>query len=161
MLKLAVGIVGQGAITIVVNQSLGAGGVDTLDGEGVTCIRVIIIVKHKNHDAAVFIRLILVRFSIGYIVDTGDGYNDGAATDAKLQYPLDLDVDRRDKLLWIADTYNNKIRKIELSNNHVSSISVEYPLHQPGGLAFSEDTLYIANTNLHEIVRIDLRSGPA
>ncbi len=87
------------------------------------------------------------------------GYNDGVATDAKLQYPLDLDVDRRDKLLWIADTYNNKIRKIELSNNLVSSVSVEYPLHQPGGLAFSEDTLYIANTNLHEIVRIDLRNG--
>ncbi|UCC55102.1 MAG: redoxin domain-containing protein [Gammaproteobacteria bacterium] len=87
------------------------------------------------------------------------GYNDGFATDAKLQYPLDLDADQRKKLLWVADTYNNKIRKIELGNNLVSSVTVDYPLHQPAGLAFSEDTLYIANTNLHEIVRIDLRNG--
>jgi sugar lactone lactonase YvrE len=87
------------------------------------------------------------------------GYNDGVTTDAKLQYPLDLDADQRDKLLWVADTYNNKIRKIELDSNLVSSVSVPCPLHQPGGLAFSEDTLYIANTNLHQIVRIDLRNG--
>ena len=89
----------------------------------------------------------------------GYGYNDGFVPDAKLQYPLDLNADQRGKLLWVADTYNNKIRKIELCNNLVSSVAVDCPLNQPGGLAFSDDTLYIANTNLHEIVRINLRNG--
>ena len=87
------------------------------------------------------------------------GYSDGFVADAKLQYPLDVNADQRGKLLWVADTYNNKIRKIELGNNLVSSVVFDCPLNQPGGLAFNDDTLYIANTNLHEIVRINLRNG--
>ena len=87
------------------------------------------------------------------------GYCDGSTADAKFQYPLDLNADQHGKSLWVADTYNNKIRRIGVDNNLVSSVPVDYPLNQPGGLAFDDDTLYIANTNLHEIVRINLRNG--
>jgi len=89
----------------------------------------------------------------------GYGYHDGSIADARFQYPLDLNADPHSGSLWIADTYNNKIRKIEIHNNLVSSMLVQRPLNQPGGLAFSGNTLYIANTNLHEIIRINLQNG--
>ena len=91
----------------------------------------------------------------------GYGYHDGFVPVARFQFPLDLNADQHSGALWIADTYNNKIRKIELSNNLVSSVPVDSPLNQPGGLAFSGNSLYIANTNLHEIIRINLQNGSA
>lgn len=87
------------------------------------------------------------------------GDSDGLLSAARFQYPLDINADAGDQSLWVADTYNNKIRKIEVINNTVSSIRIERRLNEPGGLAFSNDTLYIANTNLHEIVRLNLHNG--
>jgi DNA-binding beta-propeller fold protein YncE len=89
--------------------------------------------------------------------DCGD--TDGIGSAARLQHPLDIQADQTRKSLWIADTYNNKIRKIRLDNKLVSSYMMGRPLNEPGGLAFSGNTLYIANTNCHEIVRVYLRSG--
>jgi DNA-binding beta-propeller fold protein YncE len=87
------------------------------------------------------------------------GDTDGVGPAASFQYPLDIKADQTQKSLWIADTYNNKIRKIRVENKLVSSYQVRHPLSEPGGLAFSGNTLYIANTNRHEIVRVNLRSG--
>lgn len=87
------------------------------------------------------------------------GDTDGIGSAARFQYPLDIKADQTQKSLWVADTYNNKIRKIRVDNKLVSSYQVKHPLNEPGGLAFSGNTLYIANTNCHEIVRINLRSG--
>jgi DNA-binding beta-propeller fold protein YncE len=89
--------------------------------------------------------------------DYGD--RDGPGTAARLQQPLDITADQTRKSLWVADTYNNKIRKIRVDNQLVSSYHVNRQLNEPGGLAFSGNTLYIANTNCHEIVRINLHSG--
>jgi DNA-binding beta-propeller fold protein YncE len=91
------------------------------------------------------------------LFDFGD--TDGIGSAASFQYPLDIKADQTQKSLWVADTYNNKIRKISIGNKLVSSYQVRHPLSEPGGLAFSGNTLYIANTNRHEIVRINLRSG--
>jgi DNA-binding beta-propeller fold protein YncE len=87
------------------------------------------------------------------------GDTDGVGPAASFQYPLDIKADQTQKSLWVADTYNNKIRKIRVENKLVSSYQVKHPLSEPGGLAFSGNTLYIANTNRHEIVRVNLHSG--
>jgi sugar lactone lactonase YvrE len=89
--------------------------------------------------------------------DFGD--TDGIGAAASFQYPLDIKADQSLKSLWVADTYNSKIRKIGIESKLVSSYRVKHPLSEPSGLAFSGNTLYIANTNRHEIVRVNLRSG--
>ena len=91
------------------------------------------------------------------LCDCGD--NDGHAAEARMQFPLDIHADPSHKLLWVADTYNNKIKRIQTKNKLVSSIPVNHRLDEPGGLAFNGDSLYIANTNFHEIVRLNLRNG--
>ena len=91
------------------------------------------------------------------VLDYGD--TDGIGSAAGFQYPLDIKADQTQKSLWIADTYNNKIRKLRVDNKLVSSFQVKHDLNEPSGLAFGGNNLYIANTNRHEIVRINLRSG--
>ena len=87
------------------------------------------------------------------------GETDGVGRAASFQYPLDITTDKTQKSLWISDSYNNKIRKISINNKLVSSYPLRHPLNEPCGLAFGGNTLYIANTNRHEIVRVNLRSG--
>ncbi|MCK5481027.1 MAG: redoxin domain-containing protein [Gammaproteobacteria bacterium] len=92
-------------------------------------------------------------------VEYGENDGDGVAT--RLQYPLDIEADPARNLLWVADTYNNKIRRISVSDKYVSSVFLNRALDEPGGLAFRNDTLYIANTNLHEILRLNPENGHA
>jgi DNA-binding beta-propeller fold protein YncE len=91
----------------------------------------------------------------------GFGNRDGTGAAALLQYPQDIKVDPQHRMLWIADTYNNKIRRIGLDTRFVSSPVVDRGLNEPGGLAFQGDTLYIANTNAHEILCINPDDGHA
>ncbi|MEN8206655.1 MAG: thioredoxin-like domain-containing protein [Pseudomonadota bacterium] len=87
------------------------------------------------------------------------GDSDGAGSVARLQYPLDIVADPIHNMLWVTDTFNNKIKRIGVSTNYVSSTSCARRLDEPGGLAFHDDTLYIANTNAHEILCLNPNNG--
>jgi peroxiredoxin len=87
------------------------------------------------------------------------GEEDGIGLAARLQYPLDIKADQTQNMLWVADTYNNKIRRIGVKTRHVSSVLLDRRLDEPGGLAFSNNTLYIANTNAHEVLRLNPNNG--
>lgn len=87
------------------------------------------------------------------------GEEDGIGLAARLQYPLDIKADQSQNMLWVADTYNNKIRRIGVKTRHVSSVLLDRRLDEPGGLAFSNNTLYIANTNAHEVLRLNTNNG--
>ncbi|HYQ72307.1 MAG TPA: thiol-disulfide isomerase, partial [Gammaproteobacteria bacterium] len=91
----------------------------------------------------------------------GYGNRDGTGREALLQYPQDICVDARHRMLWVADAYNNKIRRIGLDSRYVSSPVIDRGLIEPGGLAFRDNTLYIANTHAHEILCINPDDGHA
>jgi len=91
----------------------------------------------------------------------GYGNRDGTGREALLQYPQDITVDPHRRMLWVTDTYNNKIRRIGLDTREMSSPVIDRGLIEPGGLAFRGDTLYIANTLAHEILCINPDDGHA
>ena len=91
----------------------------------------------------------------------GFGDHDGAGKAARLQFPLDISADPMHRMLWVTDTYNNKIKRIGVSSEFVSSVIVDRRLDEPGGLVFHDDTLYIANTNAHEILCLNPNNGHA
>lgn len=80
-----------------------------------------------------------------------------------------------DQFVYVADTYNHKIKRIDVSNNtcHTCKIISDNPtndsaepahnLNEPGGLCLSPtgDQLLVADTNNHRIVSIDLRTMKA
>lgn len=90
------------------------------------------------------------------LFDFGD--REGIGAKARLQHPLGLDVDTERNALWIADTYNSKIKRVDLKTGQVSRFKINYPLDEPGGLSIFRDKLFIANTSAHQIVCLDLSS---
>ena len=91
------------------------------------------------------------------LFDFGDV--DGKKDVALLQHPLDIAYDAKRKVLWVADSYNHKLRHIKISNGLVSSVKLSDKLHEPAGLSLKEDVLYIADTNAHRVCSVDLNTG--
>lgn len=89
------------------------------------------------------------------------GNRDGIGTAARLQAPLGIVADPGHQMLWLVDTYNNKLRRVGMKTRNVSTVMLDRALDEPGGLAFHNDTLYIANTNAHEILSLNPDNGRA
>lgn len=87
------------------------------------------------------------------------GDRDGRGREARLQFPTDIKCDEVQRMLWVADTYNNRIRRIGIKSGLVTGVAADRPLDEPAGLAFDNDTLYIANTNAHEVLRMNPDNG--
>jgi thiol-disulfide isomerase/thioredoxin/sugar lactone lactonase YvrE len=82
----------------------------------------------------------------------------GKRDTARLQHPLDVCADPRG-LIFVADSYNGKIKALNMRTGEVRPLNLPYKLSEPNGLSLANNALWIANTNAHEIVRVDLRSG--
>ena len=101
------------------------------------------------------------------LFDFGDV--DGPGATARMQHVLG--VCAYDGAVWVADTYNNKIRKIDLSTGWVSTVAgngehglrdgagASARLWEPTGLSVANGTLYVADANNHAIRAFDPASG--
>ncbi|HKE48571.1 MAG TPA: thioredoxin-like domain-containing protein [Rhodanobacteraceae bacterium] len=92
------------------------------------------------------------------LYDYGDAA--GGRGEARLQNPLGIAVDPRG-IVFIADSYNNGIKVLNRKGGEVRSLRINYRFSEPAGLSLSSGVLWVANTNLHEVMRIDLNSGAA
>jgi hypothetical protein len=86
------------------------------------------------------------------------GSQDGVRQSALLQYPLDIALDPRQPQLWIADSYNSQIRLLRLGGGELRSLVLDYVLHEPAAITAGANALWIANTDSHEVLRVDLDS---
>lgn len=100
------------------------------------------------------------------------GDQEGAGINAKLQHPLAVAWNNARSELYIADSYNHKIKKVTGAKNETVSLlgtgepgdilgdSKTARLCEPGGLCVSGDgdLLYIADTNNHSIKVLDLNT---
>ncbi|GAA0746680.1 thioredoxin-like domain-containing protein [Clostridium oceanicum] len=77
---------------------------------------------------------------------TGNLYN------STFQHPLG--VSYKDKILYVADTYNNRVVKIDLDKKKVSNIQKN--LNEPSGLDIYNDTIYVCDTNNGRILNIPI-----
>lgn len=94
---------------------------------------------------------------------------DGDFERARLQHPLGLIY--RDGSIYIADTYNHRIKKADLSSRSIHTIAgtgrpgfADGPgdmaaFYEPSGITFLGDSCFIADTNNHAVRVYDLRSG--
>jgi len=96
------------------------------------------------------------------------GDRDGRAEAVRLQHPLGVAV-WKDKLL-VADTYNNKIKLLDpktrssetfLGTGNPGIGGERLTFYEPGGLAVHGNTLFVADTNHHRIVAVDLATRKA
>lgn len=89
---------------------------------------------------------------------------DGKQYAAKFQHPLGVAYNAKDNCIYVADTYNHKIKKINATTNVATTCSFQEEggaikqFSEPAGLCLdpSGRYLYIADTNNHQIVIADL-----
>lgn len=96
------------------------------------------------------------------LFDFGDV--DGRGDEVRLQHPLG--VAYQDGLLYVADTYNSKIKVIDPETRESLTFlggetagwqdGLDALFDEPGGLSITADKLYIADTNNHVIRVVDL-----
>jgi DNA-binding beta-propeller fold protein YncE len=95
------------------------------------------------------------------LFDFGD--QDGVGTEALLQHAMG--VAYHDGKVYVADSYNSKIKTIDLKTGDVKTYlggqakKGETPLFdEPAGLSVAGDNLYVADTNAHRIRIVDLKT---
>jgi DNA-binding beta-propeller fold protein YncE len=97
------------------------------------------------------------------LFDFGDV--DGVGDRARLQHPLGVVYHPADGLLYVADTYNGKVKVVDprtrRARTFVGGDGPETLFYEPGGLDLAEGKLYVADTANHAVRVVDLRSRRA
>ncbi|HHT9116015.1 MAG TPA: hypothetical protein ACFYEL_06050, partial [Candidatus Wunengus californicus] len=91
---------------------------------------------------------------------------DGKGEEVRLQHPLG--VTNYNGLVYVADTYNHKIKIVNPSDTTCITFAgdgqpgfvdgKEPRFYEPGGLSFANNKLYIADTNNHAIRVVDIKT---
>ncbi|XP_076855410.1 NHL repeat-containing protein 2 [Brachyhypopomus gauderio] len=98
---------------------------------------------------------------------------DGKGVDAKLQHPLGVGWDAAGGVLYVADSYNHKVKAVEPKSKQCKTLAgtgqpgddfgtgfTQCSFNEPGGLSVAEGgkLLYVADTNNHRIKVLDLET---
>jgi sugar lactone lactonase YvrE len=94
------------------------------------------------------------------------GDRDGDRRTARLQHPIG--VAYHDGIIYVADTYNDKIKAIDAANGTTRTVAGtgkpgysddQGTFDEPSGLAYAAGKLYVADTNNHLIRTVDLATS--
>ncbi|MEP7215910.1 MAG: hypothetical protein ABI782_06620, partial [Anaerolineaceae bacterium] len=104
-----------------------------------------------------------------------EGFADGAANEATFRQPQGLALSPDGKTLYVADTRNHAVRKVDLRTNEVTTIAgtgkqldklpgaaskaKETALASPWDLVQAGDTLFISMAGIHQIWSMNLVEG--
>lgn len=86
------------------------------------------------------------------LFDFGDA--EGDVEDALLQHNMGITAHKN--MLYIADTYNGKIKELDLRKERVKTILAG--LNEPNDLIFIQNQLWVSDTNNHRLIRVNLRT---
>lgn len=96
---------------------------------------------------------------------------DGTGGEVRLQHPTGLAFDHAARVLYVADSYNHKIKRLDPTTGRVDTLigtgrpgAADGPLataelYEPEGVAVHDGRLFIADTNNHAIRVADLEAG--
>jgi DNA-binding beta-propeller fold protein YncE len=100
----------------------------------------------------------------GDLFEFGD--REGFGDDVRLQHPLGLAYDG--ETLYVADTYNHKIKQLDPRTRRVTTFAgtgkpgqedgARPSFYEPGGLSVAGGKLYVADTNNHAVRVVDIRT---
>jgi DNA-binding beta-propeller fold protein YncE len=115
-----------------------------------------------DSDASAIRSIRLIDLQVRTLVGSGVyefGDLDGVAEKARLQLPLAIALDPGGSILWVADTLNSKIKALSLRGGGLRTLALPYKFQQPAGISVAARALWVANTNAHEVLRIDTANG--
>ena len=100
----------------------------------------------------------LLRGEVSTLIGTGlfdFGDVDGDADGAMLQHAMGVTMHQEQ--LYIADTYNGKIKVLNLEKSRVTTVLAG--LDEPNHVQVMGNTMWVSDTNHHQLVKVDLNTG--
>ena len=88
----------------------------------------------------------------GDLFEFGD--RDGDGDSVRLQHPLDVAI--HEGVVYIADTYNHKIKTLDPRSGRVATFATGF--QEPGGISIAAGKLFVADTNNHQVKTVDLNT---
>ncbi|PJZ54196.1 hypothetical protein [Leptospira adleri] len=137
--------------------------------KGITTDGIYLYITSQNHFIVKYNLITNAYSTIAGLAGTS-GTTDAVGTAARFNAPKGIATDGT--YLYVADTGNNKIRKIRISDNTVTTIAgsgtagtLDGPgdvakFNQPTHVIYDSNTLYVADTNSHNIKKLDLTTSP-
>ncbi|NHJ05061.1 MAG: hypothetical protein EAX90_09570 [Candidatus Heimdallarchaeota archaeon] len=130
----------------------------------------IIVISDTNHNRILVAELNGLTADILYEIGTGiAGYTNGTLEEAEFDHPQGVVI--IEEMIFVADTENHSIRKIDLQKRTVKTIAgtgrkgwgttskakgIKVSLNTPWDLLISENYLYIAMAGSHQIWRMNI-----
>lgn len=85
------------------------------------------------------------------------GLRDGAGAGVRLAYPCGIAA--TGVKVYVADTFNDRLCTLDPYSGALATLQFDTPLHEPQGLSFGADALWVADRNDHAILRVDPEHG--
>ena len=120
------------------------------------------------------IRLVDIKTGmVSTLAGSGRGYEDGQGEDASFNYPNDVAVDPMSGQVFVADTYNNRIRLVDIETGMVSTLAgsgrgkwkdgqgEDASFHYPRGVTIDpmSGQVIVADTWNNRIRLVDIKTG--
>jgi DNA-binding beta-propeller fold protein YncE len=127
----------------------------------------------SNHNRVIVFR---PDGEVTHVIGSGEaGTADGSFEEAEFSRPQGMAYDPRDGSLYVADTENHTVRRVDLEAGTVETVlgtgeqggyvrkgrGTDLPLNSPWDLTIMGDHLYIAMAGPHQLWRMDLRTREA
>lgn len=111
------------------------------------------VVDYNNHNIRKVTPDGVVTTVAGGTSSSSSGYLDGIGTNARFSNPFGITIDRARNELYVADTWNHRIRKIDLATSEVSTFAGagapgelgSASLSYPRSIRFTEGGLYVGD----------------
>ena len=85
------------------------------------------------------------------------GFAEGIGTAARFDTPSGIVVDYKEEYLYVADTGNNRIRKIEIATREVTTLAEGFD--EPRSIVQGGGRLYVADESIEHIHEVDMATG--
>ncbi|KAM7351764.1 NHL repeat-containing protein 2 [Cochliomyia hominivorax] len=93
---------------------------------------------------------------------------DGKQYTAKLQHPLGVTYNHINGKVYVADTYNHKLKVIDIESSTIETLAIKQQnddsklqhFNEPAGLCFdaSGQHMFVSDTNNHQIIRVNMQT---
>lgn len=97
----------------------------------------------------------LVTLAGSFPPTTANGNSDGSGTSARFDNPIAITSDGAN--IYVADIFNNAIRKVTIGTNSVSTVATISSL--PHGIATDGTNLYVTGFGTHTIFKVEIATG--
>lgn len=96
----------------------------------------------------------------------GFGDRDGVGDEVLLQHPIGIATG--DGVVYVADSFNHKVKRVDPATGECRTLfgglerlpeTADPGFWEPEGLAYADGVLYVADTNNHRVVAIELENG--